>query len=50
MEIFLNQIYRYIIGYVIIIAIICVSYFIVNLLLTNHLKKICLVEILKDRK
>lgn len=36
--------------YVIIIAIIFVSYFIVNLLLKKHLKKISLVEILKDRE
>ncbi|MBD5640627.1 hypothetical protein HYI18_18890 [Clostridium botulinum] len=50
MEIFLNQIYRYIIGYVIIIAIIFVSYFIVNLFLKKHLKKVSLVEILKDRE
>ncbi|NFL78838.1 FtsX-like permease family protein [Clostridium sporogenes] len=42
--------YIYPMNYVIIIAIIFVSYFIVNLFLKKHLKKVSLVEILKDRE
>jgi len=38
------------ISYMMIIGIIFVSYFIVNLFLKKHLKKISLVEILKDRE
>ncbi len=36
--------------YLVIIGIILVSYFIVNLMVSRHLKKVSLVEILKDRE